>query len=203
MMPLYIFCACLGIPLLALFAFGGGDGEAELDSAGFDVDGDLDAGTDIDVGADTDLGGVGDFTAFWRRVPVSSYMFFLSFFGTGGILGNLFGLGFAATLTLAIIAGLVSGFVNTALFSFLRNTEYDSRLTDSQIEGRLATVSVPIELGKRGRVWIDTGEERVQLTAGSVDDLGDVSFQRGEEVVIVSMDNGVAKVMAVDPELSD
>jgi membrane protein implicated in regulation of membrane protease activity len=208
MFALYVFCAVLGVPLVALFALGGNDVDADVD-AGFDLDGDFDAGGDIDFGADVDTGfggtsgDFGDFTALVRRIPISSYTFFLAFFGVGGLLGTLVGLSFAATLLLAVIAGVTTAFVNTAFFSFLRNTESDSRLTDNQLEGRVATVSVPIDAGKRGRVWLDTGDERVQLTAGSVENEIDASFGRGEQVVIVSMDNGVAKVMAVDPELSD
>lgn len=213
MLALYLFCAGLGIPLIALFAFGGADGDAELGDAGFDLDIDADAGFDLDVGADADLGagfdnggalsGVGDFTGLIRRVPVSSYAFFMAFFGAAGSLGTWFGVGFLATIVLAVSLGLISAFVNTAAFSFLRNTESNSQLTDRQLEGRIATVSVPIAVGKRGRVWLDTGEERVQLTADSIESASDQSYDRGEEVLIVRMANGVAQVMGVDTDLSD
>ena len=92
---------------------------------------------------------------------------------------------------------------DTRISVALRATDSSSQLTDRQIEGRVATVSVPIDAGKRGRVWFDTGEERVQLTAGSLETAVDQSFDRGEKVVIVHVDNGVAKVMAMDPDLSD
>ena len=212
MLALYIFCAALGVPLLAMFALGGTDAEADVGDAGFDLDGDfdagIDAGMDVDGGmdvSDADFGshGVGDITALFRRIPVSSYTFFLAFFGVGGILGTVFSVGFVATIILALIVGVTSAFINTAFFSFLRNTESDSQLTDRQLEGRMATVSVPIDAGKRGRVWLDTGDERVQLTAGSIENALDASFERGERVVIVEMANGVAKVMAVDPDLAD
>lgn len=199
MLALYLFCAALGIPLLALFAFGGNDGDMEFGDAGFDVDADF--GTDLDFGGSD--GGFGDFTGLFRRIPVSSYAFFLSFFGGAGTLGTWIDLGFAQTIILAVLLGVIAAAVNTAAFSFLRNTDTSSQLTDRQLEGRMATVSVPIVAGKRGRVWLDTGDERVQLTAGSVDSLLDQSFGRGEQVVIVEMTNGIAKVMGVDPELSD
>lgn len=198
MLALYLFCAALGIPLLALFAFGGNDGDVELGEAGFDVDADI--GTDLDLGgADS---GLGDFTGLFRRIPVSSYAFFLAFFGGVGTVSTWLGVGFVATLVLAVSLGLIGAAVNTAAFSFLRNTDMSSQLTDSQLEGRLATVSVPIEVGKRGRVWLDTGDERLQLTAGSVESADDRNFERGEQVVIVEMANGIAKVMGVDPEIS-
>lgn len=205
MMPLYIFCACLGIPLLALFAFGGSDGDVELGGdAGFELDADMGAGMEVDAGGfDGVDGGVGDITAAFRRIPVSSYAFFLSFFGGAGVVGNVLDMGFVATLILAVSLGLISAFTNTAVFSFLRNTDSNSQLTDRQIEGRVATVSVPIEAGKRGRVVIDTGDERVQLTAGSVESDFEQSFERGEQVVIIEMTSGIAKVMAVDPDLTD
>lgn len=200
MLALYLFCAALGIPLLALFAFGSSDGDLELGEAGFDVDADV--GSDVDFSG-ADAGGIGDFTGLIRRIPISSYAFFLAFFGGVGTLSTWLDVGFITTFVLATSLGLIGAAINTAAFSFLRNTDMSSQLTDSQLEGRLATVSVPIDIGKRGRVWLDTGDERVQLTAGSVENAADRSFDRGEQVVIVKMTDGIAKVMGVDPEISD
>ena len=196
MMPLYIFCAVLGIPLVLLFAFGGSDVDG-----GVELDGGLDFGGDVELGGDADFD-IGDTTARYRRIPVSSYAMLLAFFGGAGVISTWVGVGSAATLILAVVIGVLAAFTNTALFSYLRNTDSDSQLTDRQIEGRVATVSVPIEADKRGRVWFDTGSERVQLTAGSVDAVA-TSLGRGEQVVIVSMSNGVAQVMPIDPGLAD
>lgn len=208
MLALYIFCACLGIPLLALFAFGGGDGDAEIGDAGFELDADV--GVGMDIGGDADVGGfggvdggVGDITAAFRRIPVSSYAFFLSFFGGAGVVGNVLDMGFVPSLILAVSLGVIAAAINSAAFGFLRATDSSSQLTDRQIEGRVATVSVPIDAGKRGRVVFDTGDERVQLTAGSLEDQIDQTFELGEKVVIVEVAGGVAKVMAVDPDLAD
>lgn len=202
MLALYLFCAALGIPLLALFAFGSSDGDADFGDAGFDVDADIGG----DIGADMDFGGAdggfGDFTGMFRRIPISSYAFFLAFFGGAGTIGTWLDVGFVQTIILAVTLGVIAAAVNTAAFSFLRNTDMSSQLTDHQLEGRLATVSVPIEVGKRGRVWLDTGDERVQLTAGSLESTVNQRFERGEQVVIVEMTEGIAKVMAVDPEIS-
>jgi membrane protein implicated in regulation of membrane protease activity len=198
MLAVYLFCAALGIPLLLMFAFGSSDSEAEFGDAGFDVDADI--GTDLDFG--TGDAGFGDFTGLFRRIPISSYAFFLAFFGGAGTIGTWLDVGFVQTIILAVTLGVIASAVNTAAFSFLRNTDASSQLTDHQLEGRLATVSVPIDAGKRGRVWLDTGEERVQLTAGSVESAIDRSFARGEQVVIVEMTDGIAKVMGVDPEIS-
>ncbi len=191
----YIFCAVVGIPLLALFALGGGDVEGEIGIGG-DVD--FDAGADLDVsGVD---GGIGDVSAF-RKIPISSYTSFLAFFGGVGVVSSLVGVGAVAGFILAVVLGLFSAGVNTALFSFLRKGESDSSISDSQLEGRLAIVSVPIEGGKRGRVTLDTGGERLQLTAGSLDSMPDLDFARGDEVLIVKVDGGIAQVVAVDPEI--
>lgn len=202
MFAVYIFCSVVGIPLLLLFALGGGDVEGEI---GFDADLDVDFDVDLDVdvgeidvsGADS---GFGD--ASWRRrIPVSSYTSFMAFFGGVGVVGTTLGIAAITTLILAVVLGIFAAGVNTALFSFLRNTESDSSITDKQLEGRIAVVSVPIEAGKRGRVTLDTGGERMQLTAGSINSMPDVGFERGDEVVIVRVDGGIAEVMSVDPEL--
>ena len=145
-------------------------------------------------------GGIGDVSAF-RKIPISSYTSFLAFFGGVGVVSSLVGVGAVAGFILAVVLGLFSAGVNTALFSFLRKGESDSSISDSQLEGRLAIVSVPIEGGKRGRVTLDTGGERLQLTAGSLDSMPDLDFARGDEVLIVKVDGGIAQVVAVDPEI--
>lgn len=201
MFGVYIFCAVVGIPLLALFALGGGDVEGEI-GAGLDVDFDADIGAD--VGADLDVSGadagVGDVSAF-KRIPISSYVSFMAFFGGVGVVSSLVGVAAITTFVLAVVLGVFAAGVNTALFSFLRNTQSDSSIGDRQLEGRIATVSVPIEEGKRGRVTLDTGGERLQLTAGSLESMPDTGFARGDEVLIVKVDGGIAQVVAVDPDL--
>lgn len=194
MFGVYILFAVVGIPLQLLFAFGGGDVEGELGIG--DVD--FDAGADLDVsGVD---GGVGDVSAF-RKIPISSYTAFAAFFGGVGVVSSLVGVAAITTLILAVVLGVFAAGVNTAAFSILRKGDSDSSISDSQLEGRLAVVSVPIEAGKRGRVTLDTGGERLQLTAGLLDDMPDLSFERGAEVLIVRVDGGIAQVVAVDPDL--
>lgn len=211
MLAVYIFCAALGVPLLALFALGGGDSDVDagldVGDAGFDVGdvgdiGDIgDAGFDMDADLSGAHGDLGDFTGLIRRVPVSSYAFFLSFFGVMGLVGTALDFGFVSTLVLAAVIGVVAATTNTAAFAFLRGTDTSSQLTDRELTGRIATVSVPIEVGKRGRVWLDTGDERVQLTAGPIPAEDNESFNRGERVLIVEIEEGVARVMRADPEL--
>ena len=167
-----------------------------------DVDGGLEVG-DADFDLDAADGGVGDATALFRKIPVSSWAFLLSFFGGVGLVGTAVGGGVVATFILAAVLGVVAATMNTAAFSFLRKTDMSQHFGDHKLEGRLATVSVPIEAGKRGRVWLDTGDERVQLTAGAIEsELGD-AFVRGDRVLIVNVNQGIAEVMRADPELSD
>lgn len=208
MLALYLFCTALGVPLLALFAFGGSD--ADADAGGFDADAggglDLDIDGGLEVGdADLDVadGGVGDATALFRKIPVSSWAFLLSFFGGVGLVGTAVGGGVLATFILAAVLGVIAATMNTAAFSFLRKTDMSQHFGDQKLEGRLATVSVPIEGGKRGRVWLDAGDERVQLTAGAIEGELNDAFARGDRVLIVNVKQGVAEVMRADPELSD
>ncbi len=207
MVAVYIFCAAVGVPVLALFALGGGDsdvdGGLDVGDADFDLGdvGDIgDSGFDLEV--DSDVGGaLGDITGFVRRVPVSSYAFLLGFFGAAGLIGTALSFGTLATFLFAAVIAVLAAAINTVAFAVVRGTNTTSQLTDRELTGRLATVSVPIEAGKRGRVWLDTGDERVQLTAGPVAAENDQLFERGDRVLIVEIEQGVARVMRADPEL--
>ena len=200
LLAIYLFCAGLGIPLVALFALGGGD--SEIDAGGMEIDagGGFDADIEIDSGGGFDA--VGDFTGIFKNIPVSSYAMFLAFFGGVGAVSTWVGVGTITSLILAVVLGITAGAFNAALFGLLRSSSSDSSLSDRQLEGRVATVSVPIEPGKRGRVWLDTGVERVQITAGSADS-DQAQFGLGEKVIIIEMQSGIANVVAIDPDLAD
>ena len=175
---LYAFMLAAGAPLLLWFVFSGGD--AEMDAGG-EVDG---------------LSGV--FTV----VPLSSLAFVATFFGATGLVSEWLGTGGAFTLLLAVVVGVLAGGLNSAAFTYLRRSEASSEVSDREIEGSIARVSLPMSNERRGRIVLTVAGARIQMTSSPIDPLDDgQAIEAGARVIVVRIEGGVALVTRLDPEL--
>ena len=173
MTGLYIFSLAVGAPLLLWFAFAG---DAEADGFGGDADG----GGPMSV------------------IPLSSIAFVLAFFGLTGLLGGVTGTGFAVTLILALVVGVVAGVLNGAAFAWLRRNSASSDVADHELEGQIANVALPVSTEHRGKIIVNIAGAREHMTASPVDGS---TIDRGSRVVIVRIEGGVALVAPLGPEL--
>lgn len=175
MSGLYLFFLAVGAPLLLWMVFvGDADGG---DGVGLDFDGD------------------GDMTV----VPLSAVAAFMATFGGIGVIGELTGAGFLATLILAIVLSLGVGFASHRLFRWIKAPGASSEVTDAELEGKIARVSLPISDDFRGKIIVDAAGAREQMTAAPADGS---SMAVGEPVVIVRIERGVALVAPMIPDLS-
>ncbi len=141
MSGLYLFFLAVGAPLLLWMVFvGDGDGG---DGVGLDFDGD------------------GDMTV----VPLSAVAAFMATFGGIGMIGQLTEANFVATLVLAIVLSLGVGYASHRLFKWIKTPGASSQVTDAELEGSLARVSLPISGDYRGKIIVDIAGAREQMTA--------------------------------------
>ncbi len=173
MTGLYVFFLAVGGPLLLWFAFAG-DADAE------GLGGDADADGPLSV------------------IPLSSIAFTMAFFGLTGLLAGATGANAGFALVLAIVLGVVAGTLNGAAFRWLRHNSVSSEVTDRELEGQTAKVALPVSSEHRGRIIVDIAGAREQMTATPADGS---TIERGERVVIVRVEQGVALVAPLGPEL--
>ena len=174
MTAIYLFATIVGLPLVGYAVFGG--------------DGDADGG---DFG---DGGIVGYFS-------LGTLAFFSGFFGLTGLAITAVGTGAVLTFVLALCVGLIAAVIQRGLLNYVRKTSASSHFTDLDFTGKAAKVVLPIETGKRGRIVLETGEQRQYLTAEL--SIGEAAILGiGSSVVIVQIDGGVAQVAYLDPELA-
>lgn len=186
MTAVFAFAAIFGGLLVLVFLFGGDfDADADVD---FDVDGDIDiegtAGSALSV-----LAGV---------FSIRNVVFFAAFFGVAGLVFELVGAGGAVAFILAVGVGLAAAIMNHRLVRYIRNTDSDSTVTDDRITGSVAQVVLPIGAERKGRVTADVDGHRINLVALPYRPTDDSSFEVGDQVVIVTMENGSAYVTAAD-----
>ena len=175
---LYAFMLAAGAPLLLWFAFSGGDAEME---AGGEVDG---------------------LSEVFTIIPLSSLAFVATFFGATGLVSEWLGTGGVFTLLMAVVVGVLAGGLNSAAFAYLRHSEASSEVSDREIEGSIARVSLPMSNERRGRIVLTVAGARTQMTAAPIDPLDDAqTIEAGARVIVVRIEGGVALVTRLDPEL--
>ena len=135
-------------------------------------------------------------------IPLSSLAFVATFFGATGLASEWLGTGPVFTLMLAVVVGVLAGALNSATFGYLRRSEASSDVSDREIEGSIARVSLPMSSGRRGRIVLTVAGARTQMTAAPIDPLGDgQTIEPGAQVIVVRVEGGVALVTRLDPEL--
>ena len=173
MTGLYIFCLAVGGPLLLWFAFAG-----DADADGFGGDADADGPLSV--------------------IPLSTVAFVLAFFGAAGLAFDVVGMGAGAAFVLAVVVGVVAGTLNSAAFAWVRRHAASSDVSDRELEGSIATASLPIGPGRRGKIVIEIAGARESMTADPADES---EIEPGAQVVVVGVENGVAIVAPLGPEL--
>jgi hypothetical protein len=205
MLPLYLGSLALGTVLIgASILFGDADTDADVD---FDVDGDLDLDVDGGVfggGLDIDndallimkdpgdaIAGAGTWLPF---LSLRFWTFALASFGLSGTLLHLLGVPviIGAIASVAMGAGLGTG--AAWVFRQLQLTQVSGNVGMFDVQGKEATVILPVGPNKMGKVRVMLDGQSVDLPAMTrADDL----IERNEKALVVNVDDGVAHITPV------
>jgi membrane protein implicated in regulation of membrane protease activity len=113
-------------------------------------------------GGHADLGGDGhDFGLFDSRVIAV----FITAFGGFGLIGAWSGFGAVGSSMLGLVGGVVFGGVVSAFGRFLVGQQSSTTVTDDDLIGRTAQVTVTIKPGELGQITTRVGDERVEKLA--------------------------------------
>lgn len=172
--------------LLVLFAILGGVGFLFLlislvvgdvfEAVGFDLDGGADGGT--------------DFGLLDSRVLAV----FLTAFGGFGVIAAQNGYGAIGSSVVGLVGGVLFAAVVSVFGRFLISQQASSTVTDDDLVGRTAQVTVAIKSGSVGQITAKIGDERVEKIARAKD---------GAEIAagtIVKVDAVVGDAIIVVPE---
>lgn len=190
MLGLYVFAMVVGVGLVLFSVLGGGDDASDLG-----IDGDADIDVDVEHGGGL-AAGVGDIVLGLFRPR--NLTFLLAAFGTTGTLLTLAGDNTAATFLMASSMGVGAWLLSHAVFTWLRRTDSAvDALSDRDLEGSIATVTLPIVPGQRGRIMVMVAGRQAYLTA-RLDPEVERPLAVGAEVLIRSTEGGVAQVIPTD-----
>ena len=198
---IYLASAIFGGSFLIPMILGGLGSDMDVDSD-FELDADVDADFDLDADADFDADGQTPVAAgldagqaiVGSLLSFRSVVFFAAFFGAAGLVFTGLGYNVVITLVTAVVLGMIASVANSVLFGLLKASETTSQFGERTFEGRPASVTVPIEHDRRGRIRIELAGQPHYLVAESFD--GE-SFRPGHEVVVVEVRDGVARVASL------
>jgi hypothetical protein len=174
---IYLFSAIVGAGLLAFSLLGVGDHHA---------------GHDHPALADADHPGLGELVL--ALLKPRNFIFGAAGFGLTGTVLTLLGAGAVLTPLAAATLGLGFFFLSHTVFTLLKRTETaDDPVSDAQLMGERARVTLALEPGRAGRVACVLGGREVYLTARLAPEAHE-RILAGQEVVVVRVTNGVAEV---------
>lgn len=200
---IYVAALIFGGGLLALSVFGGGeeadaDGDAEIGGAELDAD----AGADLDADADAGGGGgaddvhaASDFLTIF--VSLRFWTFLLGFGGLTGLLLTILGVAEPIGMIASAGMGAVCGTVATLAVRALSRGQISSSLGQDDWIGRSGRVVLPVSAARAGKIRLEFEHEVKDVMALAAGDEGELAI--GQDVIVVEMVDGVAKVTAAQP----
>lgn len=199
MLGIYLLAAILGGGLLVFSLLGGGDhdaghGDASGLDAGHDFDHDVGTGHDAGTGHDVQQGWAGELVLGLFRPR--NLTFFLAAFGiTGTLVTLLTSTSTLGTLIPSLGMGLAAMLATHATFLWLaRSDSAVDAVSDSDLEGCVGRVILPLSPGERGRIACRVGDHMTYITATLADGYTE-ALPPGREVVVLDVDRAVARVM--------
>jgi hypothetical protein len=201
----YLISLIVGGFFVLLSIFGGGESDSDVDADhdfDFDADHDLDFDADHDFDFDADADHDFDFHSDVGSGPglvdlfsVRALFLFAAFFGLTGTLLTWLDASEVWTLVASILTGLAIGLGGNWVIKSIGYRTVSSEATAIDIRGATGKVLVPFEGDERGKIALISKGKRLQLLARSFDDENQISFEPGEEVVVVRMEGSVAHVV--------
>ncbi len=174
----------------------GGDADAGDTDLDFDADADLDLDLDADAG---DVASGGGFSA-GDLISLRAVLLLAAAFGLTGVLLHYLGTAEPLAAMLAAVTGLVVAVGGTYTIKTIGQAHVSADTgVDALLIGRTARVVVPFGVEDRGAVVVTTGAGRHRVRASSLG--GPDTFAPGDEVVVVQMEDGIARVVRPGGEL--
>jgi hypothetical protein len=122
------------------------------------------------------------------------WTFALASFGLSGTLLAVLGFGDLASAAVSVPLGLGVGWAAAWFFRQLKQSNVTGDVGLRSVGGSEASVLLPVGPGKRGKVRALVDGQTVDLLAETRDGL---LIGRGEKVLVVSIDDGIAQVTHV------
>jgi hypothetical protein len=166
---------------------------------GSDSDLDLDLETDVSLEGDVEFAAHGEgLAAAVQFLSFRNLVFFSAFFGLTGALLTWTGTNSILTLISSLVLGFFAAVLCHQLMRYLKTSESGEVTNLSECVGMSVRVTLPVEIGSRGKVSISTPHRRIQMLAEVAEEATKKSFTEGESATVVRVIAGVAQIAGED-----
>jgi hypothetical protein len=195
LLTLYWIALLVGGFFVGLSLFGG---DADSGDADFDVDVDAEADFDLDSDAG-DLASGGGFSAS-DLISLRAILLLVAAFGLTGVLLHYLGTAEPLAAILAAATGLVVSAGGTYGIKTIGQAHVSADTgVEALLIGRTARVVVPFGVDDRGAIIVTTGAGHHRVRAASLGGMD--TFAPGDEVVVIQVEDGIARVVRPGGEL--
>ena len=174
-----------GILIASSIFLGGGDGDMDKDVS-FDKDFSLDV--------DGEAGGDFDSMGWLPFLSLRFWTFFLGLFGLSGILLTGMESGSTVTLVTSGFLGVGMAYPISYLFQHLKKESVTSNTSSESYTQEMATTLLPFRPNGQGKIRVSSGGELIDIIANNPTSH---NIEQDAEVLIVSMDDGIATISPV------
>jgi len=188
----YLISLIVGGFFVLLSMLGGGEHDAEHDIE-FDSDKDFGLGSNLD----TDLGDSADI-GFVDLLSIRALFLFAAFFGLTGVSLTAFSGSEPLTALLSTGTGLLVGLGGNYAIKKFAYEHISSQVTGADMTGRTAIALLPFSGAENGKIILEAGGKRIQVTARLFEGESGGMIQKDDQVVIVNMDGRIAEVLKPD-----
>jgi hypothetical protein len=184
----YLISLIVGAFFILLSIFGVGEHD-DVDAGG-DVDHDSEWDSQLDFGS----GNIG----FVDLLSIRALFLFAAFFGLTGVSLSALGGSEPITGVLATGTGLLIGLGGNFVIKKFAYEAVSSQVTPADLEGRTAKVLLPFSGDENGKILLNAGGKRIQMTARLFEGESTDSVGEHEEVVVVRINGRIAEVLKPD-----
>ena len=149
-------------------------------------------------GADADTGSEG---GLFSWVSISAVAFAATIFGLSGLITVWVGLSPLPGVLISAGVGVLGAAFHNALFGWLRRTEASSEVTDRDLEGATGLVVLGVSAKRRGQIVVEAAGQRLRISA--LPAKREDRLAKGDRVMIVEVDGGVALIARQEEEKAD
>ena len=194
---IYLISLIVGGFFVLLSIFGGGETDHDSDTDfdhDFDHDMDLAGDHDLDTDFSLNVDGGPDLVDLFS---LRALFLFAAFFGLTGVILGTFGTAEPLAGVLSASTGLLVGLGGNYIIKRFAYEQVSSQVTQKELNGKTASVLLPMSGEQKGKILLSAGGKRLELTARMFEG-GNEKLESGEEVVVVRMDGRIAEVIKPD-----
>lgn len=201
---IYLACLIFGgiLVLFSLFTGGTAHDVDSVDVHHIDFD-HLDTSHHIEINKDISAKSISssDISKLYEIGKIFSFrniLYFITFFGLSGTLGDFFRFNNSTKLISSIIIGLFASIFGYSFMNYLKKSESGKTKEYTELIGSKGIVTLPFSKDRKGKILIETSGSTIEIIAklSSISKIEEI--RKGDKILLIEFDDNIAIVDKYD-----